>query len=65
MLSEPTLDKLKAMRMDAMAQGFVEQQDKPDLRELAFEERFGLLVDAEYLWRENKRQGRGCYARPS
>jgi len=38
-----------------MAAGYVEQQQKPDISELAFDERFGLLVDAEYLSRENKR----------
>lgn len=55
MLTEPTLEKLQAMRLAAMAQGYVEQQSKPDMRELAFDERFGLLVDAEYLARENRR----------
>ena len=55
MLTEPTLEKLQAMRLAAMAQGYVEQQNKPDMRDLAFEERFGLLVDAEYLARENRR----------
>jgi DNA replication protein DnaC len=55
MLTEPTLEKLQAMRLAAMAQGYVEQQNQPDMRELAFDERFGLLVDAEYLARENRR----------
>ena len=55
MLTEPTLEKLHAMRLAAMASGYVEQQNKPDMRELAFDERFGLLVDAEYLARENRR----------
>ena len=55
MLTEPTLEKLQAMRLGAMAQGYVEQCNKPDVRELAFDERFGLLVDAEYLARENRR----------
>jgi DNA replication protein DnaC len=58
LLIEPTLEKLQAMRLATMAEGFLEQQNKPDMSELGFEERFGLLVDAEYLARENKRRER-------
>jgi DNA replication protein DnaC len=55
MLTEPTLEKLKAMRLDAMAATWGEQKDKPEVHQLAFDERFGMLVDAEWLHRENKR----------
>jgi len=55
MLTEPTLEKLRAMRLTAMAEGYVEQQNMPDMHQLAFDERLGLLVDAEYLARENRR----------
>jgi len=55
MLTEPTVEKLRALRLEAMAAGYVEQQQKPDIGTLVFDERFGLLVDAEYLARENKR----------
>lgn len=55
MLTAPTLEKLRGLRLEAMATGYVEQQQKPDSSELSFDERFGLLVDAEYLARENKR----------
>jgi DNA replication protein DnaC len=55
MLTEPTIEKLKAMRLDAMAAAWSEQNGKPDVNHLAFDERFGLLVDAEWLHRENKR----------
>ncbi len=41
MLNEPTLEKLKAMRLDALADAWREQQQKPDVAELAFDERFG------------------------
>lgn len=58
MLIEPTLEKLRAMKLAAMAEGFLEQQKKTDMNGLAFEERFGLLVDTEYLARENKRRDR-------
>lgn len=55
MLTEPTVEKLRAMRLEAMATGYIEQQQKSDSAELGFDERFGLLVDVEYLARENKR----------
>ena len=55
MLNEPTLDKLKALKLWAMAQAWQEQAQKPDVQKLSFDERFGLLIDAEWLWRENKR----------
>ena len=38
-----------------MAAAWTEQQNKPDTIALSFDERFGLLVDAELLARENKR----------
>ena len=55
MLTEPTTEKLKAMRLDAMATAWKEQGGKPDVNRLAFDERFGMLVDAEWLYRENRR----------
>jgi len=55
MLIEPTIEKLQAMRLDAMASLWKEQAGKPDFHQLAFDERFGMLVDAEWLHRENKR----------
>ena len=56
MLREPTVEKLQALQ--AMAQAWTEQQHTAELTSLAFDERFGLLVDAEWLARENKRLGR-------
>src|SRR2546422_189512 len=59
MLSEPTLEKLKGLRFDGMAAAWNEQQQKHgDLASLSFDERFGLLVDAEWLHRQNKRLSR-------
>lgn len=55
MLREPTNEKLKAMRLDAMATTWSEQIGKPEVHQLAFDERFGMLVDAEWQHRENKR----------
>lgn len=58
MLNEQTLEKLKLLRLVAMAATFTQQQQRADSNQLAFDERFGLLVDAEWLARENKRLAR-------
>jgi DNA replication protein DnaC len=58
MLIEPTLDKLRALRLDAFAAAWTEQHKNPEHEKLAFDERLGLLVDAECLARENKRLSR-------
>lgn len=58
MLNEPTVEKLKAMRLDALAAAWLDQQGKPELTGLGFDERFAMLVDAEWLYRENRRLAR-------
>jgi DNA replication protein DnaC len=55
MLHEPTMDKLRALRLEAMAAAWTDQQKEPETSQLGFDERFGLLVDAEWIHRENKR----------
>jgi DNA replication protein DnaC len=55
MLKEPTIEKLRAMRLEGMANGWLEQQKSTETASLSFDERFGLLVDAEWMHRENKR----------
>lgn len=55
MLKEPTIEKLRAMHLDGMAEGWLEQQKNAEAAGLSFDERFGMLVDAEWLHRENKR----------
>ena len=55
MLTEPTLAKLQNMHLTAMAGAWLEQQRNPDIMQLDFDERFGLLVDAEHLHRDNRR----------
>jgi DNA replication protein DnaC len=58
MLTPPTLDKLHALKLPALAHAWQEQQQQADLAALSFDERLGLLVDAEWLARENKRRAR-------
>jgi DNA replication protein DnaC len=55
MLNAPTLEQLHALKLTAMAAAWTEQQPQADLTALAFDERFALLVDAEWRARENKR----------
>jgi len=55
MLKHPTLDKLQALKCTGMVAALVDQMQTPDIDELAFEERLGLLVDRELTERENRR----------
>jgi DNA replication protein DnaC len=55
MLQEPTVDKLHAMRLGAMAAAWEEQNKLASVGALGFDDRFGMLVDAEYLARENRK----------
>lgn len=58
MLREPTMEKLYTLRLAVMALAWQEQEKDPKLRELDFDERFGLLVDAEHRARDNRRLAR-------
>lgn len=58
MLNQPTLDKLYALRLAAMAEAWVAQQKDADMASAGFDERLALLVDAEYIARENRRVAR-------
>lgn len=55
MLTEPTLEKLKSLHLYSMASAWAAQRGDASMAELDFDSRFGLLVDAEYLARDNKR----------
>src|SRR6266404_1736965 len=55
LVSAAALEKLKALRLDAVAAAWVAQQQDAATSALSFDERLGLLVEAEWLARENKR----------
>jgi DNA replication protein DnaC len=55
MLIHPIIDKLKNLRLNAMALSLEEQMQMADIESLSFEERLGLLVDREATDRENRR----------
>jgi len=54
-LNHPTLDKLQALRLSGLYQALKEQINMPDLNDLSFEERLGLLVDREMTDRSDRR----------
>jgi len=54
MLTEQTLDKLYTMKLNGMAEAFRRQQEDPAASSLSFEERFGLLVDQQWSWKEDR-----------
>ena len=55
MLSMPTEDKLRSLKLYGMLKGFQEQRDQENIKEFSFEERMGLLIDRESMERDNRR----------
>ena len=55
MLNNTTIDKLIEMRLTPMADAFRIQMNDPQMKEVSFEDRFGMLVDIEYTNRKNNR----------
>jgi DNA replication protein DnaC len=58
MLIQQTREHLHTLRLTGMLQALEEQLAQPAMAELSFEERLGILVDRETLYRENRRLGR-------
>jgi DNA replication protein DnaC len=54
MLNQPTIEKLNTMKLHGMADAFKSQMETADMSQLGFEERFALLVDRQWLWKENR-----------
>ena len=69
MIIQSTIDTLKAMRFSAMA-GELEKQlnDPATYNSLGFEERLGLLIDAEWNRRQSNKLAKGirdaCFSAP-
>lgn len=55
MTNQSTTNKLIEMRLTAMSDAFRIQQADPSMKDLSFEDRFGMLVDVEYTSRKNNR----------
>ena len=58
MLNQQTINKLHELRLTGMAEAFADQLKQPDMERLSFEERFGLIVDRQWTWKENNRMER-------
>ena len=54
MLNHQTAEKMRSMRLSAMASEYLRQTESPDMSVLDFDERLGMMVDAQWLYRENK-----------
>ena len=54
MLNQPTIEKLHTMKLHGMADAFRSQIETTDASQLGFEERFAMLVDQQWLWKENR-----------
>ena len=54
MLNQPTLEKLQTMHLHGMAEAFRGQAQQTGLADLSFEERLAMLVDQEWIWRQNR-----------
>ena len=58
MLENATVNKLREMKLSTMAARFAWQQGQADVQSLSFEDRFGMLVDAEWMAKHDRRIGR-------
>ena len=53
MTNQITVDKLLEMRLSAMSDAFLIQLNDPQMQDVPFPDRFGMIVDAEYTNRKN------------
>ena len=54
-MNNQTIEKLNDMKLLTMAHAFKEELERPNATDLTFEDRFALLVEREWLCRENRR----------
>ena len=54
MITTPTVDRLLALRLRAMAEAYRAQLQDPAMMALSFDERLALLVEAEHLARQHR-----------
>jgi DNA replication protein DnaC len=55
MLTHPTFEQLRKLKLTGMLKALQEQEQMPDIDQLGFLERLGLLVDREVQERDNRR----------
>jgi DNA replication protein DnaC len=54
-LTQPTIDKMHTMKMTSLAEAFERQLHSPEFAQLSFEERVGMMIDAEHDAREQRK----------
>src|SRR5262245_2859612 len=54
MIYSQTLEKLRALRLEGLAQALEEQRRQANVLKLDFEERLALLVERQWTWKENR-----------
>ena len=54
MLNEPTMTKLYEMKLNGLAEAYEEQRSSSTIAELSFDERFAMLVERQWIWKENR-----------
>jgi len=58
MLNQQTIEKLAGLKLNGMADNFTLQLQQPKMNDLSFEDRFAMIVDAQWNWKENSRMKR-------
>ena len=58
MLIEQTIEKLYTMKLNGMVDALKDQLQQPSSHELSFEDRITLLVDRQWIWKEERRMKR-------
>jgi len=54
MLYEPTIQKMQAMKLSGMVEALEEQRKTAEVGAWSFEDRLALLVERQWLWKENR-----------
>jgi DNA replication protein DnaC len=54
MLQNHNIEKLHLLRLEGMAQALEEQRRQNDITDLEFEERLGLLIERQWIWKESR-----------
>ena len=55
MLLHPLYETLRNLKLDGVIKGLLEQESMPDIEQVPFMDRLALLMDREFMERENKR----------
>lgn len=54
MMTQPTIEKLRGLRLRGMAEAYQQQLESAEVARLTFDERLGRLVDSQAAWSENQ-----------